>query len=221
MHAIEVTRGTRLSELAADSLAFAVQLRSATEPAAETLRAEVKKLFTEFDSAAQAAGKELAIVETVRYALAAFLDEIVLSSSWGMRQEWAGRPLQMEYFNDFTAGEEFYNKLEALRGGEGQRREALEVYGLILGLGFRGKYAGMSGMEAVHQLRARIHAELASGPGVQALSPNWHVEEAPSQMVRRIPAWVFAAICGGVLLLFLLVLRLWLSGTESAFVEGL
>ncbi|MCR9244802.1 MAG: type IVB secretion system protein IcmH/DotU [bacterium] len=221
MHSIEVTRGTRLSELAADTLAFAVQLRGAAEPAAEQLRAEVRKLFTEFDAAAQAAGKELAVVETVRYALAAFLDEIVLSSNWGLRQEWSGRPLQMEYFNDFTAGEEFYRKLEALRGGDGQRREALEVYALVLGLGFRGKFAGMSGLEEARRLRARLHEELASGVGQQPLSPNWEVEEQSAQMVKRVPAWVFAAASGGVVLLLLVVLRLWLNGTESGFVETL
>lgn len=211
MLAIEVTRTTRMAELAAEALAFAVQLRRAQEPTAETLRAEVRKLFTELDAAAQAAGKDPTLVPTVRYALCAFLDEIVLSSNWSIRQDWAGRPLQMEYFNDFTAGEEFYRKLDALRGSaDPNRKEALEVFGLCLGLGFRGKYAGMSGMEEIKLLRARIHAELAEGStGPQPLSPHWQVDEHLPQLVQRIPAWVIATSCAGVLLVLLVVLRLW------------
>ncbi|MFO1078550.1 MAG: DotU family type IV/VI secretion system protein [Planctomycetota bacterium] len=221
MHAIEVTRATRLPELAAETLAFAVQLRRAKEPNAEALRAEVRKLLTELDAAAQAAGKDPTTVQAVRYALCAFLDEIVLSSNWNIRQEWSGMPLQMEYFNDFTAGEEFYRKLEALRGSDTPvRREALEVFGLCLGLGFRGKYAGMSGLEEVKMLRARIHGELA-GANVAAppLSPHWQVAEHLPQLVHRVPAWVIATICGGALLVLLLVLKIWLGYTESAFLE--
>jgi type VI secretion system protein ImpK len=141
----------------------------------------------------------------------------VLSSNWNMRQDWAGRPLQMEYFNDFTAGEEFYRKLEALRGSnDAGRREALEVFGLCLGLGFRGKYAGMSGLEEIKMLRARIHSELADGNVTQQpLSPHWAVEEHLPQLVHRIPAWVIATVCAGVLLVLVFVLRLWLNGTEG------
>jgi len=222
VQAIEVTGSTRLSELAAEVLAFAVQLRRAKEPSAEALRAEVRKLFTELDQGAQAANKDPTVVQTVRYALAAFLDEIVLSSNWSIRQDWAGRPLQMEYFNDFTAGEEFFRKLEALRGSpDPVRREALELFGLCLGLGFRGKYAGMSGLEEIKLLRARIHAELAEeGTGPVPLSPHWEVEEHLPQLVQRIPAWVIATAGAGVLLLVLLVLRLWLGSNESTFLKN-
>lgn len=222
MHAIEVTRATRLPELAAELLAFAVQLRFAQEPDPEALRAEVRKLLTELDAAAQAAGKDPTTVQAVRYALCAFLDEIVLSSNWNIRQDWAGMPLQMQYFNDFTAGEEFYRKLEALRGSsEPVRREALEVFLLCLGLGFRGKYAGMSGLEELKLLRARIQAELADGQvAAQPLSPHWQSEEQLPQLVRRIPAWVIATGCAGALLVLLVVLRLWLNGTENGFLAA-
>lgn len=223
MQALEVTSKTTLGEIAADAIAFAVQLRRAQEPEPNALRAEVKRLFAEIDAGGQAAGKDPSLVQAVRYALCAFLDELVLSSSWNIRQDWASRPLQMEYFNDFTAGEEFYRRIDALRGSDDPaRREVLEVYVLILGLGFRGKYGGMAGLEELRQLRARLQAELAGGKtGPQPLSVHWQVEEHLPQMVSRVPAWVFAAIAAGVLLLLFLVLRLWLNGTESSFVAEL
>jgi type VI secretion system protein ImpK len=219
VQAIEVSSTTRLSELAADAIACAVQLRRAPEPDPDALRAEIKKLFTELDAAAASAGKDPALVQAVRYALCAFVDEIVLSSSWNIRQDWASRPLQMEYFNDFTAGEEFYRRIDSLRGGDDPaRREALEVYALILGLGFRGKYGGMAGLEELRALRARLHAELSGGKTqAQPLSPHWQVEESVPQLVRRVPAWVFATIAAAALLLLIVVLRLWLNADEDAF----
>ena len=51
----------------------------------------------------------------------AFSDPDDLLDVARIAEEWAGRPLQMEYFNDFTAGEEFYRKLEALRGSTDQK----------------------------------------------------------------------------------------------------
>ena len=217
VQATQVTQATRLAELAADVLTFAVHLRGAPEPDADSLRAEVRRLVSAFDASARAAGKELAVVDAARYAMVAFLDEVVLTSSWGLRQEWSGRPLQMEYFNDFTAGEEFYNKLEALRGEGGQRSEALEIYGLVLGLGFRGKFAGVAGAEQAHQLRARIHAELSPAVGRQPLSPNWKVEAKASRLAKRTPAWVFATVAMGILLLVAVVLLFLLHGQSSSF----
>ncbi|MBK8096570.1 MAG: DotU family type IV/VI secretion system protein [Planctomycetes bacterium] len=222
MDLTEVDRNTRLPDLCADALAFAVQLRRAREPGVDALRADVKKLFTAIDQGAQAAGKDTTLVAAARYALAAFLDEVVLTSNWSIRQEWASRPLQMEYFNDFTAGEEFYRKLDNLRGSrDAARQEAVEVYALCLGLGFRGKHAGMAGSEELKGLRARLHAELAGPDAVaQPLSPHWQVDEHLPQIARRIPAWLIASVCAGVLLLVVLVLRLTLSGAESALLEA-
>ncbi|MEC9046762.1 MAG: type IVB secretion system protein IcmH/DotU [Planctomycetota bacterium] len=221
VQATQVTQDTRLAELAADVLAFAVQLRGAPEPDAEGLRADVRRLLSAFDASAQVAGKEPAVIDAARYAMVAFLDEIVLTSSWDLRQAWSGRPLQMEYFNDFTAGQEFYNKLEALRGGDGQRGEALEIYGLALGLGFRGMYAGVAGAEQAHQLRARIYGELAPAVGQQPLSPNGKVEMQISHLTKRVPAWVFAAISMGALMLVCTVLLLWLLFDSNGVEERL
>jgi type VI secretion system protein ImpK len=227
---VEVTRGTRLTDICADALAFAVTLRRAAEPDVAALRAHVRKLFSEIDQAAAFAGKDQASVQAARYALAAMIDEVVLASSWSIRGDWAGRPLQVEYFNDATAGEEFYRKLEALRGStDASRREALEVYGLCLGLGFRGRYSGMAGLEEIKALRGRIHAELggdlaAQSAGTQsagALSPHWQAEEHLPQIVERIPAWLVAAVGAGVLLVLVAILRLLLNGTENGFIEAI
>ena len=50
VQATQVTQATRLAELAADVLTFAVHLRGAPEPDAESLRAEVRRLVSAFDA---------------------------------------------------------------------------------------------------------------------------------------------------------------------------
>lgn len=74
----------------------------------------------------------------MRYAVVAFLDEQILKSNWPGRNEWMSQPLQLVLFNQYTAGEHFFNRLRGLLG-EG-RTEAIAAYQLCLALGFRGQY---------------------------------------------------------------------------------
>ncbi len=74
-----------------------------------------------------------------RYALVAFIDEQILKSNWPGRNEWMGRPLQLDLYGEYTAGENFFNRMRALLQ-QGNSSPALEVYYLCLVLGFRGAY---------------------------------------------------------------------------------
>ncbi|RYZ08173.1 MAG: DotU family type IV/VI secretion system protein [Myxococcales bacterium] len=98
-------------------------------------------------------GRSLGIQEPdladMRYAVVAFLDEQILKSNWPGRNEWMSQPLQLVLFNQYTAGEHFFNRLRGLLG-EG-RADAIAAYQLCLALGFRGQYgtgadpAGLAG----------------------------------------------------------------------------
>ena len=160
-------------------------------------------------------------VQAAKYALAAFIDETVLTSSWAAKDAWAGQPLQLEYFNDFSAGEEFYNKVDAIRaGGNPRKAEILEVYYACLALGFKGKYVDLQGMEKKKLLMDSLAREIQSlRPGsTGGLSPR---PEPPDQMpalVQAMPAWVIAASCG-VLVLFLFLLLSLLLGWSAGGVH--
>ena len=54
------------------------------------------------------------------------------------RNEWMSQPLQLVLFNQYTAGEHFFNRLRGLLG-EG-RADAIAAYQLCLALGFRGQF---------------------------------------------------------------------------------
>jgi len=86
----------------------------------------------------QAAGIQEQDLADMRYAVVAFLDEQILKSNWPGRNEWMSQPLQLVLFNQYTAGEHFFNRLRGLLG-EG-RADAIAAYQLCLALGFRGQY---------------------------------------------------------------------------------
>jgi hypothetical protein len=111
-----VARAARpLPDLCAEVFAFALSLRSAKDPGdAESLRRSVAQLFDRLSQRAREANIDSAHLDQARYVLCALIDEIVLSSKWEMKSQWMNQPLQMAYFQDFTAGEQFYRRLDAL-----------------------------------------------------------------------------------------------------------
>ena len=218
-----------LADLCADLLAFALQLKRSSDPgAAEALKSKIDEMFRELEVRARQAGIPQDDVGLAKYAIAAFVDETVLTSSWPLKDAWADQPLQLQYFNDFSAGEEFYNKIDTLRGAK--KSAVLEVYYLCLSLGFRGKYVDLQGMEKkkilidtiLREIRAAESAPAAGGaPAAPALSPAWQPPDALPALARSFPAWLVAAAAGGFLLVLYLLLSMWLGSTAGGVVEAL
>src|SRR5258706_3495997 len=111
----------------APSLGSATELRQRLQVALDTMVGNAR--------AAGVAEQDLA---DIRYALVAFLDEQILKSNWPGRGDWMNQPLQLVLFNQYTAGEHFFNRLRALLG-EG-RGEAVAAYQLCPALRFRGQF---------------------------------------------------------------------------------
>lgn len=206
-----------LPELCSGFLTYAIQVSKAAEPgSAESIYLKVDEIFRELDNGARANDISLEDVQQAKYALAAFLDEIILSSSWQAKDAWQGKPLQLAYFNDFSAGEEFYNKLESLRNTRDVRKlDVLEVYFLCLSLGFRGKYADLQGMERRKVLLDALAREMKTARQVEndeTLSPHWQPPDAMPALTRSIPAWVVPVICGSLIVLLFILLTGILNG---------
>ncbi|MFT7109588.1 MAG: type VI secretion system protein ImpK [Psychrobacter glaciei] len=73
------------------------------------------------------------------FPVVAFIDELVLTSSWKERLEWQRESLQRNFFNTTNSGFEFYERLNKLNR-QGDDRSVREVYLLCLSLGFKGRY---------------------------------------------------------------------------------
>ncbi len=211
--------GQRLADLAAEVFAFALNLKAAKDPGdAEVLRQSIGGLFEKFAERARAAGKDSTEIDQVRYALCALLDEIVFSSKWELKTAWMSQPLQMIYFNDFTAGEQFYTRLEELRGKPGQI-DIVEVYAQCLAVGFRGKFGDLAGMQKIADLLDQLNREIreARGRTDGKLSKSFQREAALPQAVKRVPVWIVAAGGAALLLVLLFVLDAILASQAATF----
>jgi len=79
-------------------------------------------------------------IQSLKYALAAFVDEIILNSAWSEKLSWMRRSLQLQFFGEHSAGEGFFGRLSQLRQAGLAELDILEVYTLCLQLGFQGVY---------------------------------------------------------------------------------
>jgi type VI secretion system protein ImpK len=82
---------------------------------ADVLRERLALLMDRADRLAVYAGMPDELVEMADFAVCAFIDESLLSSSlWCGRADWLKKPLQFTRHGTATAGEDFYRRLDAL-----------------------------------------------------------------------------------------------------------
>lgn len=151
--------------------------------------------LADVDRSAKALGIAAEDVTAAKYAYCSAVDEIILRSSYEVREAWETRPLQLRVFGDQLAGEHFFHRLEDLRAKGAQQVEALEVFHMCLLLGFQGRYA-LDGKDKLDYLVARLGDEIARMRGrTRGFAPH---AARPDQVVNRLRSdlslWVLAAV---------------------------
>jgi type VI secretion system protein ImpK len=163
-----------LVDLCSDFLALVAAVRhadGAAEPVA--LRRRALELKTTLEQRAREIGIPSADVETATFALVALLDETVLRSRGAAKDAWMRTPLQLELYGQTVAGEEFYERLDALRRDRSGRIEALEVCCACLALGFGGRH-NLAGPEKLAEILAEVGRDVQAVRGAppRSLSPH-------------------------------------------------
>jgi len=77
-----------------------------------------------------------------RYALAAWIDEMLVDAPWDGREWWSNNVLEVELFSTRLCYEQFF--VQASQATMLDRRDALEVFYVCVVLGFRGMYRDTS-----------------------------------------------------------------------------
>ncbi len=117
-------------------------------------------------SAAGEDGVSATDYENAKFAVCAWVDEAILTSSWEGRMEWLKQPLQRRFFNTTNAGEEFVERLRKL-GPE--KKSVREIYSLCLAMGFTGPFY-QDDTAALEELKQHNYQHLWGGkPGDQEL----------------------------------------------------
>ena len=186
-----------------DVLSLILQLRNSRDlPAPDILQRRVLQLFdTMMQNGREARIPEQDMIDT-KFALAAFADEVIYHSSWPGKTQWLSNPLQLQFFQLNTAGDQFFVNLDNLHG-QRNRAHVAQIYFLCLALGFQGKYRlrHQEGLQAVVEGLGNYVA-LAEGGGDQ-LAPNAERKDGGAGAVRReLP---YLAIALGLLVLAVLV----------------
>jgi len=97
-----------------------------------------------------------------RFAVFAWVDEVILSSQWEGRLQWQREQLQRQYYQTADAGELFFERLNTIGP---HQRDVREVYYLCLALGFSGQYCNEGDDFLLEQLRTS-NLKLLTGSSV-------------------------------------------------------
>ena len=185
-----------LMDLMYDGFYLLFLLRAKQGPTdADAFRSHIKEFLTGLERGATKLGSSAEDVHLCKYAFCATVDEAVLMSQFKVRDAWQRQPLQLQFFGEQLAGEQFFAKLEALRREGAARVQILEVFHMCLLMGFQGKYL-IEGSEKLNYLTARLGDEIAHLKGSRAaFAPHW----APPDQVRNrlkneVPLWVIASV---------------------------
>ena len=183
------------------------------------LRPKIAAMLTDFENRAERYRFSSKITQVAKFALAAFVDETVLSSNFNLKEEWEKNPLQLEYFGESLAGNKFFEKLAAMIKQVDATADAVEIYYVCMLLGFKGRY-GVYEKERLLQIMQETANALVRAGKIRPveLSPHWMANDQPEPpKPRKMPTWAKISALGGLGLAFIIYLVMFL--VVSSFLQ--
>jgi type VI secretion system protein ImpK len=222
-------RGVRLDSdlvhIATPVLDVIMQVKAGLLVPSSDLRVQISDSLKELEVEGDNLGYKERQVQDAKFALAAFVDETVLTARFPMREDWEKHPLQLEYFGEHLAGVTFFNRLDELLKSPANEADAIEVYYLCLVLGYKGKYK-IYYEDQLKMVIEQVAEALRRANRLRdgALSPHWRVTDQPEPVMDTgIPGWVRTggaiAICAVILVY--VIFSMWLHSDVSAAMERL
>lgn len=183
-----------LVNLATPVLQKIMQIRAGVATPSIELRRLIDALLKQLEQRGEALLYRERHLQTIKFALAAFIDETVLIADFPLREEWEKYPLQLEYVGEHLAGLTFFERLEAImKNSEAEADiDVVEVCYVCLLLGYKGKY----NIYYEEQLKSVIEniADFLRRAGrlqTSPLSPHWKVTDQPEPVSDPgLPGWM-------------------------------
>ena len=148
-----------LLDLTKDLFSYLVLFRekvgTAASPSLEEVRRDLDGIFRRMDNETRKRPSLASPYSQVKYALAAFADEVILSSDWDQASAWEAQLLELEFFGTNVAGDRFFELMASL---DDAPRLVVAVYFRCLALGFSGRY--MPGSDELEQAKRGLLARL-------------------------------------------------------------
>lgn len=199
-----------LVSLAAPVLEVILRVRAGIDTPSDDLRHKIDGLLKEMEERGATLRYRPEHILSVKFALAAFVDETALAATFPLREEWEKYPLQLQYFGEHLAGIKFFERLDELLrhpttdANANAVAEAVEVYYLCLLLGYKGRYNIFYEVELKGVIdRTAQHLRDIGRLQAGGLSPHWRQDDQPP--LPRDPGLPRWATLGGAALLALIV----------------
>lgn len=133
----------------------------------EQVQADIRRLLSESEVRSRQCEASPEDFDLARFAVCAWVDEMILASDWRHRDRWQREQLQRIYYHTADAGEQFFERLNNLGF---QHRDVRELYYLCMSLGFMGKYIHEGDEFLLEKVReANLKWLLGSSVGVPTL----------------------------------------------------
>ena len=152
---------------------------------AQGFRSQFLGALATAEEAAVRAGYRREDAALAKFSTVAFLDESILNSDNSVLAGWAQKPLQEEVFGVHVAGELFYRNLDRCleQQDSPELADLLEVFGLCLRLGFRGRFRNTNSgeirtylqriLERIARIREKIPVPVPVLPATAATVDPW------------------------------------------------
>jgi len=205
-----------------DLIAFAgpifdliLRLKAGIVAPSNELRPQVAAMLQDFEKRAERYRFNHKIVQVSKFALASFVDEVVLMNNFPLRDQWEKYALQLEYFGEQLAGNKFFEKLQSMLGQIEVTKDAVEVYYVCMLLGFKGRYAIYEQEKLLSIMQATANALVKAGKIVPVeLSPHWLANDQPKPPEKRgMPIWAKIAGVGGLGIAFIVYLVMFMMSS--------
>jgi type VI secretion system protein ImpK len=196
-----------------------LRLKAGIVAPSNELRPQIAGMLEDFEKRAERYRFNHKIIQVSKFALAAFVDETVLTNNFPLRNEWEKNPLQLELFGEQLAGNKFFDKLEAMLNQIDATADAVEIYYFCMLLGFKGRYAVYEQEKLLATMQSTANALVKAGKIRSVdLSPNWLANDQPEPPKKRgMPIWAKIGALAGLGLAFIVYLIMF--GLSYKFIQ--
>jgi len=184
-------------------LLSAMQLRGTlTNSDPQKVRKRIAAEMRGFEHNAKGFGVSAPQVNAGRYILCTFLDEIVMSTPWGVACGWSKKSLLSEFHGETFGGERVFDVIDKAQSEPGNYSRLLELAYIVLLLGFEGQYRVRDGgmLKTVQEnLFQTLRMQRTSTD--KTLSPHWRGEEEAKsdKFMKIIPLWMIGLVGSAIL----------------------
>jgi type VI secretion system protein ImpK len=209
-------------------VAYFLKTAAKKQPPFEQVKADILRLLTKSEECVRKGLFSQEDYDQARFMICAWIDEAILGSSWDHKNLWQREQLQRLYYNTTEAGEEVFERLNALGL---HQREIRELYYICLTLGFKGRFIHQGDEYLLEQLKAsNLKLLLGSSVGIPSLEraelfpesyPVESFELGPQKQKLRFSVFTLIGLAGPVFLfgLLFLIYRFSLSGIAENFLR--